>query len=291
MEQDTGVNRKEKLDKFFTNVNIIQLILKKYLNESNIFKNKNISDFTFVEPSAGNGALITTLINFGIHRNNIIAIDIEPDAPNIVKLDFFKFTYPSSNNIITFMNPPYGFASNIAIKFFNKASLYSDYVWCIVSRVFRKVSVINRLCDNMHLVYDVNMPDNSFLINNKPYNVPACFQVWKRGGKRKKIILRKECEYFYFSKDYTDYDIIIRRVGFNSGKILFKNKDSISPSSCYFIKILKDKNMVINTFNKINFSAKNNTSGPRSISKGELIEDFYNQLKHKDESSQNNIEK
>ena len=76
---------------------------------------------------------------------------------------------------------------------------------------------------------------------------------------------------FSFVKKDDNPDISFRRVGVYAGKI-FKEIEDKSPQSHYFIKF--DNKLTDELFVKlsnITYASKNNTCGPKSISKQELI--------------------
>ena len=79
---------------------------------------------------------------------------------------------------------------------------------------------------------------------------------------------------FFFVKKTENPDISFRRVGINSGKIDVNSKDK-SIQSHYFLKFKNNKSLQqnINVLSKISFEF-NNTVGPKSISKQELIMKF-----------------
>ena len=74
----------------------------------------------FVEPSAGAGAFSLLL------PDPKVAFDINPKLPehDCVKLDFLADNYsefiPEDMTIVSIGNPPFGFACNKAIQFFNR---------------------------------------------------------------------------------------------------------------------------------------------------------------------------
>ena len=78
-------------------------------------------------------------------------------------------------------------------------------------------------------------------------------------------------------KKTDDHDISFRRVGVNAGKIDNETADK-SIQSHYFIKF--DENVLNENLREklinINFTCSENTCGPKSISKQELIEEFNN---------------
>ena len=86
----------------------------------------------------------------------------------------------------------------------------------------------------------------------------------------KKLLPNK---YTFVTKD-ANHDISFRRVGVNAGEI-DRDTDSKSIQSHYFIKFdepLKDE--LFNKLSQLTYDCKNNTVGPKSISKQELIKEF-----------------
>ena len=71
-----------------------------------------------------------------------------------------------------------------------------------------------------------------------------------------------------------DHDISFRRVGIYAGKIETETLNN-SHQSHYFIKFdIELTTELFNILNNINYSDKDNTVGPKSISKQELIKEF-----------------
>ena len=107
-------------------------------------------------------------------------------------------------------------------------------------------------------------------MNNIEYDVPCVFQIWiKKSFNREK----KEKEIpngFNFVKKNEQPDISFRRVGVYAGKVDTNIEDK-SEQSHYFIKFTKQVD--VSSLHNIEFD-KDNTVGPRSISKPELIEKF-----------------
>ena len=115
-----------------------------------------------------------------------------------------------------------------------------------------------------------DLPTHSFTMNNIEYDVPCVFQIWiKKSFNREK----KEKEIpngFNFVKKNEQPDISFRRVGVYAGKVDTNIEDK-SEQSHYFIKFTKQVD--VSSLHNIEFD-KDNTVGPRSISKPELIEKF-----------------
>jgi hypothetical protein len=124
------------------------------------------------------------------------------------------------------------------------------------------------------LVYEYELPENSFTVNETSYDVPCVFQIWVKKIDNRSIPVKLEPKNFKFVKKDDEPDISFRRVGIYAGNIdtQIENK---SEQSHYFIKFdyeLDDE--LLQKLSGINFENKNNTVGPKSISKQELIKEF-----------------
>lgn len=135
-------------------------------------------------------------------------------------------------------NPPFGTCSNLAIKFFNKASEVASYITFILPRTFRKESIQRKLNKFFHLIYDEDLPKNSFLVAGKEHDVPTVFQIWKKEKEPKKFE-----KFDIFSNDYIRWvtkeqaEFVIRRVGGNAGKVFYNtNLKNFNINSNYFCR-------------------------------------------------------
>jgi len=172
-------NKSKDLDKFYTHPDIA----KKFVDIiDNIFPLKNFD--LILEPSAGNGNILQYL------PENSIGLDIEPEAENIIKQDFFEYhsSYdPIFNNIkiACIGNPPFGsgYLNPLAKAFFNHAATFSDLIAFIVPAKWNSSWKVQfQLDKNFGLYYSEVLPKNSFLLDEKPYNVPCCMQIWSKSN-------------------------------------------------------------------------------------------------------------
>ena len=307
MQFDTFYNKEYKqlkglkrntIDKFYTKPEIVlQCInyIKEYLYIS--FKNDYI-----IEPSAGNGAFIKEIKEL---TEKYIFYDLEPENFEIIKQDYLKLEFPffinnfvsissvkneeftdcllnnkqkENNKIHIIGNPPFGRQSSTVIKFIKKSCQFCNSISFILPKSFKKESLKNYFSLSFHLIFEVDLPDKSFLINNNEYSVDTIFQIWeKKNYNREKNIKIKPLN-FIFIKKTDNPDISFRRVGVNAGAIN-TNYENKSIQSHYFIKFTNNKNINENIIllQNIHFN-HNNTVGPRSISKPELIKEFNNAL-------------
>lgn len=261
--QETGLKR-NAIDKFYTNQSAVKFcinLLKKYVK---IGKNDLI-----VEPSAGNGAFIPEIKKL---VKNYKFFDISPENDEIVKKDFLeveKFNYPKKH---CFGNPPFGRQSSLAIKFIKKACNEYDTISFILPKSFKKDSMKKHFSLYFHLIYQEDMPFNSFLIDGNPYNVETIFQIWEKKDFERELPLKLEADNFQFVGKEDNPDISFRRVGINAGTIS-KDIENKSSQSHYFIKFNGEIDEILNKLEEISFE-HGNTVGPKSISKQEVIKEF-----------------
>ena len=268
--QTTGLKRKT-IDKYYTSQSIvnkcIELIIK-YIEIKD--------DHLCIEPSAGNGSFITGIKTI---FKNYRFYDLEPENNQIIKQDYLNFDYDTIdktkfNKTHIIGNPPFGRQSSLAIKFIKKSAEYCDSISFILPKSFKKDSLKKHIHLNFHLECEYDLPENSFIVDNKSYDVPCVFQIWvKKDTQRntpKKLIPNK----YNFVKKEVAHDISFRRVGVYAGEIYMDTEEK-SIQSHYFIRFdnpLTDE--IFNKLSKINYNCKNNTVGPKSISKQELIKEF-----------------
>ena len=259
--QDKGLKR-DTIDKFYTKEDVVRKCIN--LIKAHIVINSND---LIIEPSAGGGAFIKYINGLS---NNQLYMDIEPQHKDVIKTDYLKYTHISHNKTHLIGNPPFGRQASMAKKFIKKSCEYADSISFILPKSFKKESFQNTFQLNYHLIVNEDLPVNSFTINDIEYDVPCVFQIWiKKDFNREK----KEKEIpngFTFVKKNEQPDISFRRVGVYAGKVDTNIEDK-SEQSHYFIKFTKDVD--VSSLHNIEFD-KDNTVGPRSISKPELIEKF-----------------
>lgn len=267
-----GSNPRE-LDQFFTKPEVALKCVE-------LVKSFIKIDFDMVlEPSFGNGAFLSALIDVGIPKDKITFIDIDACDINH-KADFLlEFNPPPRDKVkcLTIGNPPFGKNSSLAISFFNRAAEFSNCIAFIVPRTFSKKSVQNRLNLSFFLIYEYILEKDGFLFNNKTYSVPCVFQIWVYSDSKIREIPKKvlETRDFKFVKRSLCPDLAIRRVGVNAGMLFENELDNRSEQSHFFIRV-KDKERKseiiknLKLLNLENTKSKFQTAGNPSISKTEL---------------------
>ena len=250
-----SLGKKDKLDRFYTKEDVSE----------NLLQEIDMSNYDLIiEPSAGNGS-------FSKKIPNCLALDINPQDNSIKKGNFFDIVLPEGN-ILTIGNPPFGEQGKEAILFFNHAAIFSRTIAFILPRSFKKESVKNKLNEYFHLLKELDIPPFSFIFENQDYDVPCVFQVWERTReKRKKITFPFTSSYIQFVKDKSEADFRVQRVGGKAGQA-FLNKDG-ALSSNYYVKNISNipTEKMIQTINNLPYLSLEDTVGPKSLPKGELI--------------------
>jgi hypothetical protein len=252
------------LDKFYTKPAIAEKYISTLLS---FLGEKGFDSFDYLlEPSAGSGSFY-----FLLPKDKRIGLDIEPDNSEIIKQDFFSFIPNYGKKYLTIGNPPFGRVNSLAVRFFNKASYFSEYIAFIVPRSFKRVSVQNRLNRQFHLVYQEDTPDNSF----EPHMAAKCvFQIWKKESfYRETPILKDTTKDFFFCK-IEEADFAILAYGGKCGRTV-TNLEGLSIKSWHFIKASIDVNILLDRLSKLDYSFTEDTVRQNSLGKKELVH-LYN---------------
>jgi len=262
----TGLKR-IKTDVFYTHPDIAELCIKELLQVINI----NVYS-VIIEPSAGTGSFSNY---FHEHKYNLQAYDINPQASYIQKADFFTVKLDQFQGLILFIgNPPFGRQSSLAKKFISHCASIGQTIAFILPKSFKKESQQKCFPKTFHLIRQMDIPSNAFLIENKSHDVPCVFQIWDRKDSPRLISPKLDPVGFEYVNSDNNPDFSIRRVGFYAGTI---SEDSQkSKESHYFIRLNDNyksnsqwKQIFIGKFRQHEFT-HNNTVGPKSISKQEF---------------------
>jgi hypothetical protein len=264
----TGLKR-DPIDKFYTHPHIAKICcdyMKKYVKENDLC----------IEPSAGSGSFIPFIKKLSKYHKYY---DIKPENPKIIKKDFLKLKLSSKKVIHVIGNPPFGRRSSTAIKFIKHcAELKAQTIAFILPISFKKDLFKKAFPLNYHLKVQKDLPEYSFIYDNKPYNVKCIWQIWERKDiERKKPLKHKACCFSFVKKPDCEY--VIRRVGHNVGKTSRCSKTD-NTNTNWFIKMNNGyHNIPIMKLNNIKYNITRNV-GPNSISKQEIIKKYNKVLTH-----------
>jgi len=265
--------RKEGLDKFYTIPSYSKICIDK------VFELYHAQDFGWiVEPSAGNGSFLHQIV-----YDHKIGIDIAPEHPNIIQMDFFDYTPPeNTNRILVIGNPPFGKVSSTAIKFFNHSAKWASVIAFIIPRTFRRPSVQNKLDNTFHLVYDEDVPTKPCCFTPQMM-VKCCFQIWeKRTDKRAFVDLpTKHADWDFLPFGPIDErgqptppnfaDFAMRAYGGKIGEIKKMGLNELRPKSWHWIKSKINVDELIHRFGQLDYSESSNTARQNSMGRGELV--------------------
>jgi hypothetical protein len=268
IKQTKGLKR-NTIDKYYTK----DIIVKECLIQIKAHIQINKKDL-IIEPSAGNGAFIEDIKKLGEHYK---FFDLEPEHEEVIKQDYLLYVHHKEiyDKIHVIGNPPFGRQSSLAMKFIKKSCEFCDSISFILPKSFKKDSLKKTFPLNFHLILEIDLPEKSFLVDGIEHDVPCIFQIWEKKEIKRHVNEKLEPMNFMFVNKTENPDISFRRVGVNAGTIDTKT-DEKSPQSHYFIRFINhDENMdeILSKLCNIKFDF-NNTVGPKSISKQELIKEF-----------------
>ena len=272
-KQNTGQQR-NLIDKFYTHPLIARKCVKAFSERVVVNENSII-----IEPSAGNGAFIPAIKSLNI---KCAFYDIQPEHKEIIKQDYLTldFNAIAEDYIHIIGNPPFGRQSSLAIKFIKKSCEYSSSISFILPKSFKKESMQKHFDEHFHLHYQEDLPVNSFLVNNIKYDVPCVFQIWVRKEEKRDVADKLLPIGYSFVTAHFDEekllfddkpDISFRRVGVAAGTI--DTNINKSPQSHYFIKFDFLPDELFTKLLDVKFES-DNTVGPKSISKQEIIKKY-----------------
>jgi len=255
--QDTGKFRKNTKDQFYTKDSVARACIQTLLATC------PTSQYTWVDPSAGNGAFLR---NFP--HTNSVGMDIDPQGNGILHQDYLTWT-PPAGDFLVIGNPPFGRQSTLAKSFIRKSCEFATMVAFILPRSFTKPSMFHVFPPQFHLLSSTEIEFNSFLLNGEPYDVPCVFQIWQKQTMNRLPSEKVEPHGFVYVRD-TSYHFACRRVGVFAGKCYLNYGTVYSPQSHYFIRLNDATNLlaILDYMNQHEFPS--NTVGPRSLSQTEI---------------------
>lgn len=273
---ETSGLKRSGLDQFYTSDKACSLCIRELLD------NIPIREYSLIiEPSAGKGIFIDTYRKYDMRPwLSIRGFDIDPKHPEVIKQDYLslKIQIPEKGKVLVLGNPPFGRNSSLAKKFIKKSCSYAHTIAFILPKSFRKPSFEKTFDLYFHKIVDIELPKNSFILNDKPHDVPCIFQVWVKQNTQRfqPETLIPNNNYFFTN---TSFNTAFRRVGVNSGQFIFDTSvlPNLAKQSHYFLSLPENFISFIKD-NPPSFASANDTVGPKSISKQVLIE-YLNSLK------------
>ena len=160
-------------DQFFTPTDVAQKCWETFQREIQL----PIQDYTFIEPSAGDGSFLTVL------PHGSIGLDIEPRSSAVQTQDYLTWK-PSdtSRKYIVFGNPPFGLRGHLALNFINHSHPFADYVCFILPQSFEsdgKGSPRKRV-KGYNLIYSERLSAMFYSPEKHQVRVNGVFQIWSK---------------------------------------------------------------------------------------------------------------
>ena len=252
-----ALGKKAAEDAYFTRHNIAQQCVTRLLAVCKQQK-IHVPDYTFVEPSAGDGCFYDCLPD-GADK---IGIDINPKRTGFEKADYLTW-WPNATNkkFIVVGNPPFGHRGAMALAFVNRSLLFADIVAFILPMSFfsnGKGTNMKRV-NGATLLHSEKLPRDSFYdpATNKPVTVNTVFQVWMK-GRHKSVF--QDYDVSEYVDIYTCCSAPARYCGLGRGRVydcyiaatFYGEKIGIVPSfaevkygSGYGLVVKKDKQRVM----------------------------------------------
>lgn len=191
---------------------------------------------------------------------------------------------------LAIINPPYGVGGNLAIKFLNKISDYTDDVRAVLPTSVRKPSSLNKIKDHLHCVVDEDLDSSTF-----PNGISAVKQYWEvRNTSRFQVgvgeipMLREhpDFEFLPYERRF-EADVFVGEYGCGpSGRVKTENFTHYAKGH-HFLKV---KNQTV-IDNLVEFADKfreaaNQCNGRYHFGKNDLISTYIQCLEEKNEKEQ-----
>ena len=257
---------KEK-DQFFTPVITANYCYSKFIEIMHNYGDSE-NNYTFIEPSAGNGVFLKML-----PRNRRIGFDIDPKYNEIKQQDFLDWKPIVNKKYVVIGNPPFGLRGQLALKFINHSSKFADYVCFILPQLFESdgKGVPRKRVEGLNLLYSEKLNTNFESPEGKQINVECIFQVWSKFHKNDSYTIVKPdstiMKIYSLSdggtksttrnkKMFYKCDIYIPSTCFGKENMIYYNSfDTLPRKKGYGIVFLKDKNVNLHKFKEIDWSS------------------------------------
>jgi len=135
-----------------------------------------LNDYTFIEPSVGDGSFYNLL-----PPDRRLGLDIDPKIGGVITHDYLTWQ-PPAGKYICVGNPPFGLRGHLALQFINKSAEYCDFVCFILPQLFNsngKGSCKSRV-KGLNLLHSEPVASNFHYPNGVSVNVNCVFQIWSK---------------------------------------------------------------------------------------------------------------
>lgn len=274
-------------DQFFTPVSTARQCIESCKQILLTYKD-HFEEFKCIEPSAGSGSFLNVL------PDDTIAMDIEPKNPSIIKKDFLTWVPTKKNRYIVIGNPPFGLRGQLALKFINHASRFSEYVCFILPQLFESdgKGVPRKRVMGLNLIHSQKIDSAFFNPLGKSVHVNCIFQVWSKYHSNEMYDIKQidECVIKIYSlsdggtpsttrnkKMHGKCDMYIPSTCFGKENMrYYETFDTLPRKKGYGILFLKNKHDNIMKFKSIDWSsvAFVSTNGAYNIRASQISKQF-----------------
>lgn len=248
-------------DQFFTHDDTVKYcigVMKEKLTDLGI----DTKDYIFIEPSAGNGSFYKYLPS-----DRKIGLDIQPRIDGVQSKNYLDWSPEDLNKkYIVIGNPPFGLRGNLALRFINHSSKFSEFVAFILPPLFDsngKGSCMKRV-KNMNLIHTEEISPKFLYPDGKEVNVNCIFQIWSKNFSS--IVKNESCSDYIKIYSVSDggtpsttrnkkmldkCDVYLPSTCFSNKMKVYYDFEELPHRRGYGIKILKDfdtvKNILVET--------------------------------------------
>jgi len=212
-------------DQFFTPEDTAKYCFQLFCKEIEKF-NEDCNDFTYIEPSAGDGGFLKAL-----PADKTISMDIEPKNASVMEQDYLDWKPSTPGKYVVFGNPPFGLRGHMALKFINHSYEFAEYVCFILPQLFESdgKGVPRKRVKGFNLIYSTKLDTNFYEPNGNEIKINTIFQIWSKNHSNDS----------YDIKEYTNDTMKIFSMSDGGTISTTRNKDMIGkcdiyiPSTCF----------------------------------------------------------
>jgi hypothetical protein len=175
-------------DQFFTPPTLAEKCWSTFKDKVKI----DTTQYTFIEPSAGDGSFLKIL------PEGSIGLDIEPRAEGILKQDYltWKPSTDKTQKYIVFGNPPFGLRGHIALNFINHSYDFADYVCFILPQLFESdgKGTPRKRVKGYNLLHSEELSGMFYNPDKQEVKINGVFQIWSKYSSNPRYIIKSVSE-------------------------------------------------------------------------------------------------
>lgn len=173
-------------DQFFTPLETAKYCHQVFCDKMNEL-NVSIHNYTYIEPSAGDGSFIKIL-----PEGKVIGLDIEPRYEGIISQDYLTWQPENDGKYVVFGNPPFGLRGNLALRFINHSQKFADFVCFILPQLFESdgKGVPRKRVQGFNLIHTEKLKTNFYGPDKNDMKINVVFQIWAKNLSNDKYVIK-----------------------------------------------------------------------------------------------------